>query len=340
LLKFAPKGYPQFQQVGIDGRVLGLALLVSVLTALLFGLVPALRLSRPDLIESLKEASRGSSGNLARNRLDNSLIVAEVALSLMLLTGAGLLIKSFWLILTVDPGYRTENRLAMEIESPPLKYPEPQQRLAFYQRVLERIEALPGVCSAALINCLPLRGGQSLSFTFEGRPPSIYCEAEFQSISTDYLSTMEIPLLRGRPFTRQDDSRALLVALITLLLSLFSLIGLLLAAVGIYGVVSYSVSRRTHEVGIRMALGARTGNVLKLMVRQGMILALIGTAIGLLGALALTRLLSSLLFGVSTTDPATFLMVSLLLAGVAMSACYIPARRATKVDPMVALRYE
>jgi putative ABC transport system permease protein len=208
LLALAPKGHPQLQQVGFDGHVFGFALLISVMTGLAFGLAPALKISKPDLNESLKQAGKGSTGSLTHSRLRALLVVAEVALSLLLLTGAGLLIKSFWLILSVDPGYRTENVLAMEIEPPPSKYLEPLRRVSFFEQVLERVEALPGVRSASVASALPLRGGQAVTFSIEGRASVVDLEPEIRTISPHYFQTMGIPLLRGRPFTRLDDGRS------------------------------------------------------------------------------------------------------------------------------------
>ncbi|PYV36363.1 MAG: permease [Acidobacteria bacterium] len=460
LLALAPTDVPRLYEAGVSSRLLAFALLISLSTILIFGLGPALQISKPDLNESLKETGRALAGSLSRNRFRSLLVIAEVALSLVLLVGAGLLVRSFRAIQAIDPGYRAENLLAMNIEPPPSKYGEPQQRASFFKQVLERVQVLPGVGSAAVVTNLPLRGSRGGSFGIQGRPQTRDLDAEFRAISPDYFKTMKIPLL-GRQFTSGDERTSLPVAIINktlqqrffssenplgkrikfgtadsgmmpwltivgvvgdvrheglttephaeafvpylqpttvdvaflprelvvrtaidpasliptlrrevwavdkdqpiskvrtfkqllsdslsaqrfnmLLLSVFGLVGLFLAAAGVYGVLSYSVAQRIHEIGIRMALGAERRAVLKLIVGEGMVLALIGVGIGLIGALVLTRLMSGLLFGITATDRMTYVGVSLLLAGVALLACYIPARRATKVDPLVALRYE
>ncbi|HWQ36035.1 MAG TPA: ABC transporter permease [Blastocatellia bacterium] len=444
---------PRAGQIAIDGRVLGFTLLLSLLTGVIFGLAPALQASRADLNETLKEGGRGAKGS--HQRLRGALVVAEVAMALVLLIGAGLMIKSFWRLLQVEPGFDPKNLLNVELSLPDSKYPDDTQRAAFYKAVLERIAVLPGVQSAALVNHPPYSGRRGIDiFKIEGRPEPKTLEetplADFRAISPDYFSLMKIPLLEGRAFTDRDAQGAPLVAIINQafaarfwphespvgrririgddpativgvvgdirqsgldeeaaphvytsylqvprartglliraatdplslvgavreqiqavdsaqpiynvttmeaqiagsvsarrlnlwLLGAFAAIALVLAAVGIYGVISYSVAQRTSEIGIRMALGAQPGDVWRMILRQGMTLALAGTAIGLAGSIALTRVMASLLFETGATDPATFAALTLLLIAVALLACWIPARRATKVDPLIALRME
>jgi putative ABC transport system permease protein len=452
LVTSLPDTMPRTNDIGIDGRVLGFTFLVSILTGVLFGLAPALQGSKPELNEVLKEGGGKATGSHGRNRLRGLLVVAEVALSLVLLAGAGLLIKSFWHLQQVNPGYKYENALAISLSLSNHKYPEKKQQAAFYRQALSRLEALPGVTSAGASTLLPLSGNRSRqSFRIEGRAPSSpgeILEAHDRSISPGYFRASGIPLLRGRTFTEADNADAAPVVIInetmarrfwrggdalgnrirvdrttreivgivgdvkhwrleadltaemyvpypqnpapwlnfvvrtetdqqsmaaavrnelrkidrdqpiteittlaqlrsrsvaqsrlnTLLVGLFAAIAMVLAAIGVYGVISYSVTQRTHEIGIRVALGARAGDVLKLVFRQGMALVFIGIAIGLAASFALTRLMKGLLFGVSSTDPLTFIVIALLLSFVALLACWIPASRATKVDPMVALR--
>ncbi len=449
---------PRVEQIPIDASVLGFTLVTALLTGVVCGLLPIMQFSTPDLNEALKEGGRGAGASL-RARFRSSLVVFEVALSLVLLTGAGLMIKSFLRLQQADFGFNPENVLTMQVMLPQPKYKEAQKRRAFVQEVLRRVETLPGVVSAGAINFLPLSGfWGTLSYTVEGQtppPPGQEPVADNRVVTEQYFRTMSIPLLKGRYFTEHDDENAPQVVMInnslahrifgahdeplgkrlnlgdagnpswaqivgvvgdvkafglesethadiyrpyaqapfplialtvrttpdparlagavrneiwavdkdqpvfrvismeqsaaesvalrrvsTITLGTFSVLALVLAAVGLYGVISYSVTRRTHEIGIRLALGARPRDVLKLVVGQGMLLALIGVAVGLAAAFAITRLMASLLYGVTATDPIIFVGVSLLLAGVALLACYIPARRATRVDPMVALRYE
>ena len=454
LVKMTPDTIARAGEIGVDNRVLGFTLLLSLLSGVVFGLVPALQTSKPDLTESLKEGGKGTVAGMGNNRTHSFLVVTEMALALVLLIGAGLLVQSFRRLQDVDPGFDPTNTLTMRLFLPESKYGEPGRPRAFLDQVLERVAALPGVKAVGTTTHLPMRGGGDTYFKIEGRPfkdPNQQVTALNPGISHDYLNAMGIVLLKGRPFTDQETkepqktviinedfartyfpgedplgkrlvidmgqsltceiigvtrdikqfslqgqsaptmylpsievARASLVVRTqgdplamtsavraavqsvdkdqpianvlsmeqilsssvaeprfrTLLLSVFAALALALAGVGIYGVMSYAVARRTHEIGIRMALGARPGDTLKLVVGQGMTLALIGVAVGLVSAFALTRLLSSLLFGVSATDPLTFAVIALLLTSVAAVACYIPARRATKVDPMIALRYE
>jgi putative ABC transport system permease protein len=459
LLKLAPENLPRLQQIGIDGRVLGWTAFVSLMSGIVFGLAPALQSSRLSLNEALKEGGRGVTESPGRRHWRNLLVVTELALAVMLLIGAGLLVKSFWRLQRVDPGVNTERVLTMRLALRGQRYPDAQQVVAFYPRLLERVQALSGVSSAALSNCLPPDSTEgSDDFTIEGRPivaDQIPPIAYTIRVSPDYFRTFGIPLSRGRYFTTADSANAPLAAIIsetmarqffpnedpigkrintgdegqpawwqivgivgdvkytgltgkvqpalyqpliqetswnvfllvkteaadplglaaavrdevwsldrelpisqiqaleqhfagavaqprfrTTLIALFAALAMVLATVGIYGVISYSVTQRTHEIGVRIALGAQTGDVMKLVLKQGAVLAVIGVVMGLTASLALTRLLKELLFNVSNGDLPTFITVSLLLTAVALVACYIPARRAAKVDPMVALRYE
>jgi putative ABC transport system permease protein len=444
-----------WNQIKLDERVLGFTILVSVATGLLFGIVPALQATKTDLNESLKEGGRGSAIHVRRH-FRNGLVVAEVALALVLLVGAGLMIKSFARLLDVQPGFDPHNVITMGLALPEARYAKPEQWADFYKQLLERLRAQPGVESASVINYLPMGGsGGTTTFIFEGRPAppkGQYPETNFRLASPDYFHALRIPLLKGRAFTDQDVKGKPLVAVINetfarlyyrdedpvgkrvldpdgtnpteivgvvgdvkhwglddepeaflymahaqvpdpgmtiavrsavdpssmaatvrretqamdrdlpvfdiksleqrldesssqrrltvFLLGIFAAVALLLAAVGIYGVMAYSVTQRTHEIGIRMALGAQTGDVVRLVLSQGMLLALVGVCLGVGASLALTQLIKKMLFHVSASDPTTFALVSLALAGVALVACLVPARRATKVDPMVALRYE
>jgi putative ABC transport system permease protein len=456
LISLMPAGIYGAKDIGIDGLVLGFTLAVSLLTGVVFGLVPALQATKSDLNESLKEGGRGGSAGARRNRARSLLVVSEIALSMVLLIGAGLMTKSFFRLEQVNPGFETRNVMAMRLSLPAVQYPDERRRAAFFQQVIQRLQAVPGVQSGAAISRLPLTPGNSgRGVTIAGRPTDVSSEgpsADYRVISADYFRVMGVPVLKGRSFTEADNSDAPPVAVINetmaqrywpgedplgqrmriedddpwmeivgvvgavkhfgldsksrpefyvpylndpwpfmtavirstsnpssladamrrevwaidkdlpvpeiksmdqllsgsvagrqfnmLLLGIFAGVALVLAAVGIYGVMSYSVTQRTHEIGIRMALGAKQSDVVKLVVRQGIALALAGVGMGLAGALGLTRVLASLLFEVGTTDPATFVAISLLLTAVALGACFVPARRAARVDPMIALRYE
>jgi predicted permease len=445
---------------GIDFWVLSFTLATSILTALLFGLAPAVRASRGELNSILKEGGRGSGR--VRGYLHDGIVVGEVALALILLVGAGLLIRSFLGLMNVDPGFNPANSLTLNISLPDSSYASVRPMIAFEQQALDRLSALPGVNTAGGVFGLPLGNGAiSGDFTVEGQAPPAPGAQPFiaakKVIGGDYFKAIGIPLLQGRYFDRRDAEDAPHVVIVsqslahyfwphgdvigrrlkpgfsndawctvvgvvgdtkqysldeaaspsmylpyaqaplpfmmqditlvlrtgsdplslvgaarravqsvdpdlpvfdiatmeqlvyrsasgprfnTALLSIFAALALILATVGIYGVLSYMVLQRTHEIGVRMALGAQTGDVLRQVVRQGMLLAAAGIAIGIVGAWVVTRLLSSLLFGVRPTDPVTFALVPLALAAVALVACFLPARRATKVDPVVALRYE
>lgn len=458
LVALSPDDIPRRDQIGIDLRVLGFTLLISLVTGLVFGLVPSLQASRLDLNGSLKEGGRGASGG-GQSRLRSALVVFEVALSFVLLVGAGLMIRSFIRLHKVDLGFNPDHLVAMNFQLSRLKY-QGRQSAQFFRQLVERVESLPGVEAAGGITAVFIEGlPNSSNFTIEGRPPlpaAEQTEAPTDFVTPSYFRTMGIPLLRGRELSEQDgpdsqrvviinntfarrfwptedpvgkrfkfgdpDSTApwltivgivgdmrrtgfdspvrceaflpytqrqfnLFIELVvrtasdpraivgpvreivtsidpnqpishvrtmdqvlggmiaqrrlnTILFALFAGVALVLAAVGVYGVISYSVTQRTHEIGIRMALGAGRGEVLKLVVGNGMTLVGIGIGIGLISAAALTRLMVTLLYGVSPTDPVTFALISAVLAGVALVACLVPARRATKVDPMIALRYE
>jgi putative ABC transport system permease protein len=439
---------------------------VSGLTGLGFGLTPALQVWAVNLSDSLKEGGRGSTEGIRRNRLRSLLVASEFALALILLVGAGLMIRTFFALQAIDPGFNAHDVLSMVVRVTGSRSAEPSRCAAFYRQLLERVRALPSVWSASAINHLPLAGDLwTRPFLIEGRPvprPGEAPEAVYRVTWPGYFHTMNISILRGRDVTESDDmgSQAIVVvnealarycwpsedpvgkriavdslsnprwltvvgvvknakqhdwaaspdiefyipylqsravedsaspvsyltlvvrtsgdpALLApairgevraldegvtvsqvqtmeqavadstaqprfylLLLGIFAAVALTLAAVGIYGVMSYSVARRTHEIGVRMTLGATRSDVLKLVAGQGVILALGGAAAGLAGALPLTHLMASLLYGVRPADPLTFAVVSALLTAVALLASYIPARRAAKVDPMVALRYE
>ena len=460
LRTFIPENISQAREISIDLKVLGFTLFVSVLTGVIFGLAPAIQAVRFNQSETLKEGGRDAATGASGKRLRSVLVMAEVAISLVLLIGAGLLINSFMRLRNVDPGFRADNLLTMKIVLPEPKYREFERRQAFYTDLIQRVESLAGVKSAAVTTNLPLyRQGNSISVRIEGRPDPPPGQEQIvvtRIISPRYFDTMTIPLLSGRNLTDQDMATSPNVAVISeamarrfwpnedpvgkrfaggrvrsdedwinvigvvkdvrqfeltaeprpqmyisyrqagffaprdlvvktdvdpssmaatvrkavweidkdqpvsdirtmeeilaesiarqrfsmLLLAIFAGVALVLAGVGIYGVMSYSVAQRTHEIGIRMALGAQTGAVLKLAVGHGMKLVIAGIVIGLIAAFALTRLMSTLLFGVTATDPTTFTLISLLLIAVAAVASYTPARRATKVDPIIALRYE
>ena len=461
LKSFIPENISQAREIAIDLKVLGFTLFVSLATGIIFGLAPAIQAIRFNQIETLKEGGRDAATGGSGKRLRSLLVTAEVAISLVLLIGAGLLINSFLRLRSVDPGFRADNLLTMRIVLPEPKYTQFARREAFYTDVVQRVQALAGVRSAAVTTNLPLyRQGNSISIRIEGRPdppPNQELVVVTRIISPGYFDTMSIPLLSGRKFTDQDNLDAHNAAVVIsetmarrfwpnedpvgkrisagrarsdsdwiqvigvvkdvrqfeltaeprpqmylsyrqagffaprdlvvktdvdptsmaatvrnavweidkdqpvsniqtmeqiladsiarqrfsmLLLAIFAGVALVLAGVGIYGVMSYSVAQRTHEIGIRMALGAQTAAVLKLAVGYGMKLVIAGIVIGLIAAFALTRVMATLLFGVTATDPTTFTVISLLLILVAAIASYIPARRATKVDPIIALRYE
>jgi putative ABC transport system permease protein len=459
LRTFSPANLPRTAEINIDSNVLLFTTLVAVVTGLLFGLFPAIRGSRPDLNESLKEGGRAVAA--PHQRLRNALVVAEVALSLVLLVGAGLLIRSFMRLMAVDPGFRPDNLLTMDITIPNSKYPQASHAIEFYRQLIERTIALPGVVSAGIASDVPVTGREfpnSTSFTAEGRVHPAGLEqvsVNVAAISTEYFQTIGVQLIRGRWFNDHDTpegeqvviindtmarlfwpgddplgkrmkyggqastdpwkrivgivgnlrdlqmekeprpasyrpqtqaagrSRTLVVRTVSepaamtgiirkeilnldpdqpvsnittmaeriersiaarrftmLLLGVFAGLALLLAAIGMYGLLSYAVSQRTHEIGIRMALGAQSGQVRRMVVRQGMLLVLAGIVLGIGGSLALSTLISTLLYEIRATDPLSSIAAALVLGIVAFFACYVPARRATRVDPVTALRYE
>jgi len=466
IVAISPDSIPRSKEISLDVRVLLFTVGVSVLTGIVFGLAPALQASKPDLNETLKDAGRGSTGR--RHILRSALVVSEVALTMVLLIGAGLLIRSFYLLQRVDPGFNADNLLTFNVTLPEKKYTLESQRVSFFQQLLQNLRALPGVESVGMATGLPLgNNGWQSGFWIDGRPEPPQGErplTEVAFVNPTYFDTMKMTLLSGRKFNDQDvkvpdppgttptrfapptvtiideqfareyfpdedplgkqllfwgRKKVTIVGVVRrvkmeglstdsnrvqsyypflenpgngmsivmrttgdparfsnlvrekvlaidpdqpiydvqtmgkiwtdsiapdrlnlMLLGTFAAVALVLAAVGIYGVMAYSVTQRTHEIGIRMALGAGQGNVLGMVIRQGMGLAVIGLAIGLGGAFLATRAMASLLFGVSARDPLTFAVISIVLAGVALGACFVPARRATKVDPMIALRYE
>jgi putative ABC transport system permease protein len=460
LIALGKEDIPRAIHVGMDWRVLGFTLGVSLLTGLIFGLAPAFHSSKSELIDSLKEGGRGTSEGARRNHVRNVLVVVELAVAVVLLVGAGLLIQSFWRLQKVNSGLQPQNVLTLNVVLPEIKYNSDKQS-QFFIDLKNRLESTPGVQSASSIYPLPLSGDRfSISFEIEGRPmaPKDHPSADFFTTGVGYFKAMGIPLIKGRDFDDRDkhgstpviivtetlvrqffpnedpigkrihpgissiededstmreiiavvgdvrnrnlsteprpayyvpqtqvpfsqmvavakttnEPRSLISAVTkevaamdadiplfgvksmeeymsasvaaprfsTTLLSIFAAVALVLTVVGLYGVMSYSVARRTNEIGIRLALGAQSRDVLLMIVKQGSTLILLGLVIGLAGAYALTRLIASLLFGVTAKDPFTFAAVAALLAFVALLACYVPAWRATKVDPMEALRCE
>lgn len=458
LIAISPANSPRFDEIRPDARVLVFTIALTLFTGLVFGLAPALQASRSDLTEGLREGLRGSGGGARSNRLRGLLMVAEIAMSFVLLVGAGLLIKSFMHLREVKPGFNADNLLTMRVSIPPGKYKDNEPRLQFFQQARDHIQSLPGVQSVGMILSLPL-GGDAFNvwrgYIREGRPatPEEAGDAAYLPATPEYFRALQVPLIAGRVFTDRDTDNTPKVIIVNetmarklwpaqspvgkhitiwpdekfareivgvvgetkrslddqpsnqmyvplaqdaswpsmslvirtggdpasasstvrneirtldkgapvfnvrtmndvlatsvaprrtpmLLLSAFAASALLLAMIGIYGVTAYYVTQRTQEIGIRMALGAQMSDVLKLVLKGGMALAATGIAAGLVGAFAVTRWMTSLLFGVKPTDAMTFIAVSICLLVTALLACYIPARRATKVDPLVALRYE
>ncbi len=455
LVALSPKKIPRLQLVHIDTQVLLFAVGITALTALLFGLAPALALARTNPNESIKEGDRTSSSGGTRASLRSALVTAEVALALILLTGAGLLLRTFVNVQHVDPGFNPVGAVTFHIGLPGKRYPDQAAQLHFYQNLVERLRALPGVQSVGIGSDIPWTGyDENSSFQLAGTPsdPNHSPEARYHFASPDYFRALGIPLLSGRFFELTDAPKAPPVVIVNnafaqkffpgqdangkrldlwqfknvgivgvigdvkdtpdasstkpafywadwqfsdggerlvtlrasgnldslaaqlpkqvlaldkdlpitdvkpleevgahaistakfslMLVGTFAGLALILAAIGIFGVVSYSVTQRTHEIGIRMALGASQENVLGMILKQGAILAAFGVCVGLVCAFALTRIMRGLLYHVSASDPWTFLAVALTLIAITLIACYIPARRALRVEPLVALRYE
>jgi putative ABC transport system permease protein len=460
ITKLLPTDFPRLNEIHLDLRILGFTFAASVLTGILFGLVPALQISRTDVQESMRETGRGTSASRRQSRFRQALIVTEVALCVVLLAGAGLLFRSFLRLQSVNPGFVSEQVLTARLTPSGTNFAAVADYDRFYTAVLEKISAIPGVQDAGIINTLPLDKGPTTGFRVDGRAIETrdkWPMVNFRAVSPNYFRTMSIPVVQGRTFTDRDTGNLPSVVIINqqtvrdifpgenpigkritfggvdqnqqplwveivgvvasirslelreestaeiyfpatqnfwpamslvvrssvepeslsrsirqvvnemdksvpvsqvktmdhvvsesitqprfnlFLLGLFSTVAMLLSAAGIYGVTAYTVSQRTHELGIRLALGAQVSDVLKMILGQGMVVIGVGLVLGLAAAFALMRLLRSLLFGVGENDPLTFAAITLVLLFVALIACYIPARRATKVDPLEALRYE
>jgi putative ABC transport system permease protein len=448
---------PFLNSLSLNAGILAFSFALSLITGLVFGLAPALQSSRLDLNEVLKEGGRQTSGG-ASHRLRSAMVVTEIALAVVLLVGAGLMMKSLLRLLQTNVGFKTENLLTVGVILPPSKYTQANQFISFNDQIQERVRALPGVSAAGTVDILPLNAGNTTRFYIDGDPvpqPGKEVEANSRVVSDTYFQTLGVPLIAGRTFDQRDtpdkpesviigktiadrmfagrnpvgmrlryagvqappmeivgvvgdvkitgldqairpvlyyafrqnfspfanivtrtngDPAALTAAVRNeirnlepdaailnvntidemiaqtpasfmrrfpaLLISIFAGVALLLASIGIYGVVSYSVSQQTHYIGVRMALGASPSAILAMVLKQGLVLAIAGVVIGVVAALGLMRLLKTLLFEVSTNDVGTFAMVAGALFVVALLACYLPARRATKVDPLIALRYE
>jgi putative ABC transport system permease protein len=461
LVSLKPANLPRLAEIGVNRTVFLFTAAVSLLTGVLFGLAPAWQVSKSDLNEGLKESGRGGSDAPRRHRMRALLVISEVALSLVLLIGAGLMMRSFARLLAVDPGFKPDHVLTAFVSLPVAKYPKHEEQVAFFDRLLERLRNVPGVSAASVVTDIPLNGGSSTGFDVEGRPPAQPGQramTDYRVISPDYFAAMGMRMLKGRTFAAPDTqdapgvviinetlaaryfpgedpigkrldlsgapkdlreivgvvadvrnygidadvkpevyvplsqstpgylssvSSALIIVMRStidptalsqtlreqvqaldkdqpvseiktmewyladsmaqrrfnmLLLGVFAGLALVLAAVGIYGVIAYTVTQRTHEMGIRIALGARGGDILRLVFSNSMATTIIGIMIGLVAAFALTRLLQSLLYQVSATDPVVFATIPLLLLTVAAIATYVPARRAMKVNPITALR--
>jgi putative ABC transport system permease protein len=457
LVALSPPALIDLKSVGVSLPVLGFTLGLSLLTGIVFGLIPALEATRFDLHDSLKEGGKNIGGGAGSHRLRSLFVVTQIALALVLLVGAGLLVKSFSRLQAVDPGFSAENLLTMRVSLPSGKYDTDQKRIDFFKQAIERMEAIPGVESVGAINTPPFRGlyaGTTVDVDGQKLPPDQELKTGICVTDANYFQTMQIPLQHGRLYTEQEATEMRHVVVVnetfvrknlrgaeplgkkltiymkeqnvpteiigvvadhkhlgldaevepmaywphpelvysgmTLmirtntdasavapaarnviddldplqpigevntmekllstsvararfsasLLTVFSLVALVMAAVGIYGVMSYTALQRTHEIGVRMALGAQRFDVLKLVVRKGIVLGVIGVAGGLAASFGLTRLISTLLFEVTATDTATFAFISAGLFAITLIACYVPARRATKIDPLKALRYE
>jgi putative ABC transport system permease protein len=451
----AQQNLPRIREISMDARVLAFTLGISLLTGLLFGLMPSLQLSNTDLNTVLRDEGRSTTGGRRRSNARNLLAIAQVALSMVLLVGSGLLVRSFIRLQTSSPGFDPKNVLTMGISLPPAKYATGPQLIAFYEETLEGVRNLPGVTSAAISSALPVNPSRFTPVLIEGQPAVPIGQRpvlNVQTISPDYTRTLRVPLIRGRVFNGHDDAQAAPVAVVNqalarrfwpnknpigkkiwlgrrtascevvgvvgdvknvalatepqpeillpfpqlpwaalnlsvrttgdphslisavrkqilaidrdqpvtgvqsmeelleagrsqarltmFLLAIFSATAFVLAVVGIYGVIAYSVAQRTQELGIRVALGAASGDILRLVIGHGMAIASIGIGIGVIGSIALTRLMSSQLYETSAIDPVTFALSGALFAAVALAASYLPARRASRIDPSEALRYE
>jgi putative ABC transport system permease protein len=458
LVALSPPALIDLQRVSVNWPVLGFTLGLSLLTGIIFGLVPALEATRFDLQDALKEGGKNVGGSARTGYLRNAFVVTQVALALVLLVGAGLLVKSLQRLQSVDPGFNPDNLLTIRVSLPGGKYDTDQKRIEFFQQAMTQIKALPGVQSVGANNVAPFTGlnnGTGVQIVGEPElPPAQALKTGVSVTDANYFQTMQIPVLRGRVYTQQEtiemrhvvvvneafvqknfggadpigkrvsiamkepeepteiigvvannkhlaldqsvepmafwphaelaypgmtilarttgDPAALapsvrgvirsldpqqpigeistMESLLSVsvarqrfsasLLTVFSILALVMAAVGIYGVMSYTVLQRTHEIGVRMALGAQRSDVLKLVLKTGIVLGVIGVAVGLAASFALTRLITTLLFEVAATDKTTFAVVAIVLFVVTLLACYVPARRATRVDPLKALRYE
>ncbi|HEU4836108.1 MAG TPA: ABC transporter permease [Pyrinomonadaceae bacterium] len=460
ITKLLPADFPRLSEIHMDLRVLGFTFAASMLTGILFGLAPAFQISRSDVQEAIRETGRGASGSRRQSRFRQALIVAEVALSVVLLAGAGLLFRSFLRLQSVDTGFVSQQVLTARLTPSGPNYANDADFVKFYNQVIEKVSAVPGVQDVGIINTLPLYKGPTSGFRVEGRPvttPDKWPSVNYRVVSPNYFRAMGIPVLQGRAYSDRDNENAPLVMMVNqqlareifpdenpvgkritfggtgadgqprwfeivgvvanvrsdelreapvaelyfssqqdlwpamslvvrssvepsslsasvrqavnevdrsvpvadvktmehivsesitqprfnlFLLGLFSAVAMVLSAAGIYGVTAYTVTQRTHELGIRIALGAQVTDVLKMVLGQGMAVIGVGLLLGLVAAFGLVRFLRSLLFGVGENDPLTFVAITVVLMLVALIACYIPARRATKVDPLVALRTE
>lgn len=460
-----PNMLPRESVVTMDGRVLLFALAVSVLTGLMFGMAPALQATAPDLAHTMKEGGRGSTGGAAKRRIRDLLVIAEISVAFVLLVGSGLMMRSFFHLISVDPGFNSMNVITMRLPTPDKQYPDPAQLNNYLRELQTNVEAVPGVRETALTCAVPLQGScYGMPMQVANRPIVDRANRRggfYKIVSPSYFHTLGLKLIRGRALTEHDakgappalvinerlakrdfpnqnpiDQRILIQEIIpgktqlgpelawevvgeiadekvsglndersagvyvsnqqtpaygmslvvrangdplklqkfitdaihavnkdqaisdirtleqiksenslgdrieAALMGIFATVALLLAAIGIYGVISYSVAQRTHEMGIRAALGASAPSLLRLVLYRGLVLAAIGLVIGVAGSVAVTRAMATILYGVGARDPVTMTAVAAILALVALAACYVPARRATRVDPMVALRYE